>query len=137
MFEETVTTQTKTEPRFAVQPLGPEKPVVDQLAAYNARDIDTFCACYAENVIIQDLGSPPHLHGRTGLRARYEDLFKNAPNLKCTVDRRLVVGNTVIDDELLTGHPRGDNINVVAIYQVNAGLIQQVWFVTDTKPPNQ
>lgn len=106
-----------------------EQLVERQLAAYNARDLDAFCATYAEDVeIIRLPATQPALRGRDALRAFYAEQRFNRDRLHATVRQRIVLGNKVIDHEHVTGldpSPR----EVVAIYEVRDGLISRVWFV--------
>jgi hypothetical protein len=47
-----------------------------QLTAYNAADLDAFCACYHDEVVVLD-GETQVLEGRDALRDRYRGLFEN------------------------------------------------------------
>ena len=47
----------------------------DQLAAYNAADLDAFCACYHEDVVVLDDDGSESLRGAEAFRARYAPMF--------------------------------------------------------------
>jgi hypothetical protein len=47
-----------------------------QLVAYNAADLDAFCACYHDEVVVLD-GEDQVLVGTEALRERYRGLFEN------------------------------------------------------------
>ena len=49
---------------------------VAQLEAYNASDLDAFCACYHDDVVILE-GSAEVCRGKDAFRARYTSLFEN------------------------------------------------------------
>lgn len=101
-----------------------------QLDAYNTGDIDAFCACYHPEVTGLRLNN--NKAGKPGLenfRATYKALFEANPNLHCELKSRIVLGETVVDEEWVTGlagHPEG--IHAVAIYGFRDGLIDRIWF---------
>lgn len=69
-----------------------------QLAAYNAADLDAFCACYHPDVVVLDETGTPTLAGMAAFRERYGALFRDfAP--AATVDARLALGPHVVERE--------------------------------------
>lgn len=107
----------------------PEQLVQRQLEAYNAHDLDAFCATYAEDVqIIRLPDTQPALVGRAQLRTFYAEHRFNRPDLHSEVRQRIAMGNKVIDHEWVTGLDPAPR-EVVAIYEVVDGLITRVWFV--------
>jgi hypothetical protein len=103
-----------------------------QLDAYNARDLDTFVACYAADVKVSRLPSGQILaQGRDALRETYGKLFANAPELHCALLNRIVHGRCVVDHEEVTGIPGREQVHAVAIYEVEDGLIRKVWFLEE------
>lgn len=69
-----------------------------QLVAYNAADIDAFCACYHEDVVVLDPTGTPTLSGMAAFRERYGALFRDyAP--AATVSGRLVLGPHLVERE--------------------------------------
>jgi len=68
-----------------------------QLAAYNAADLDAFCACYHPHVQMFD-GEELDCEGRDAFRARYADLFA-AGGFGATVPSRLDHGGHCVDEE--------------------------------------
>jgi len=105
----------------------PEMLVQRQVNAYNSRDIEAFLATYAEDVKIYNFPEQPIMDGRESMRANYKSMFANTPNLYCEIKNRIVLGNKIIDKELVTVNDR--HIEAVAIYEVKDGLIQKVTFV--------
>lgn len=107
----------------------PAEAVQAQLDAYNARDIDAFVAVYSEDVKI--FNHPNHLRfeGRAELRRRYGPFFENTPDLHVDLTSRMVLGDTVIDDE--AGTSNGKNWHAIAIFHVDleTGEIDKVWFI--------
>lgn len=108
----------------------PEKVVQAQLEAYNAHDLDTFVACYADDVAIHSLSSdkPP----RKGLRVLQEDyiFLKEVPKAyRAERVNRIVSGPIVVDHELIRGLPPERGVpEAIAVYEVRDGKILNVWF---------
>jgi hypothetical protein len=105
-----------------------------QLNAYNARDLDAFLATYHHDVRIYGFPDKLELQGHAAMRREYELLFAENPALHAQVPRRIIVGNHVIDEEVVTGLPGGNTIRATAIYEVLDGLISRVWFIGGDAP---
>jgi len=105
----------------------PEQVVAASLAAYNARDLDAFMACFAPTIEVWDQQTGTCLlQGWAHVHAAYGDLFANSPQLHAAIVRRSQVGNVVIDHEIVTGRHGGD-LQILISYQVRAGRIACVW----------
>jgi hypothetical protein len=104
--------------------------VVDrQVDAYNARDVEAFAACFAEDVVIVDAAGVDRTRGRAQLSEQYGRWFARNPDLHVEILDRIAIGEYVIDEERVTGAPEGD-IHAVAIYRIGAGgLIDRVQFL--------
>jgi len=63
------------------------------------------------------------------MREIYGSMFENTPKLHCELKNRIVLGNTVIDEERVTGFGEGRIIEAVAIYKIKNGKIAQVFFI--------
>ncbi len=111
------------------QGIPPVAVVQGQLDAYNAQDVDAFADLFAEDAeIFRNIGDEePYLEGRRKIRKQYKELFKDNPQNKSTLIGRIVQGNYVIDHEWITG--RAEELKIVAIYEVQNGLIRRAWFV--------
>lgn len=101
-----------------------------QLDRYNARDLDGFCALYADDVEVYAFGRPePELRGQEAFRARYRGRFA-LPGLRARIEARIVQGNVVIDHEKVSGLPgEAGERSVIAIYELEGGLIRRVTFI--------
>jgi hypothetical protein len=117
-----------------------EKIVQRQLDAYNARDIDAFMAMWASDAQYFEHPSKLLASGAAEIRARHIVRFKE-PNLFGRLIKRMVVGNKVVDQEVVTRtFPEGTGrIDVIAIYEVQDDKIANAWFilgspVLDPKP---
>ncbi|MCV2354463.1 nuclear transport factor 2 family protein [Paucibacter sp. B2R-40] len=99
-----------------------------QLLAYNAKDLEAFVACYSEDVKVWRMpADAPSLVGREAFRDSYRKGPFAQPQVQAEVAQRIVMGNTVIDHELV--HGRGDSPQQVAVvYRCRDGLIAEVYF---------
>ena len=116
-----------------IRPVPAQQAVVDrQLAAYNARDIDTFMACYTADCAVEDGSGASIMSGHAEMRPRYQLLFASSPNLHCDITSRICIGDYVIDEERITGRVP-DVGRAVVIYLVSkpSGLISHVRFLRD------
>ncbi len=100
-----------------------------QLNGYNLGDIEAFLAPYADDVKVYGFPGNLRYTGKEIMRERYAALFERTPELHCELVNRMVMGNTVIDQESVTG--RGDTpVQAIAIYKIVAGKIAEVYFVS-------
>ncbi|MBN3856949.1 steroid delta-isomerase [Paraburkholderia sp. Ac-20340] len=108
-------------------------PVERQLDAYNARDIDAFMACWADDAQYYEFPSRLLASGAPEIRARHLTRFEE-PHLHGHLVHRGVVGNMVVDQERVTrDFPEGvGEIDVLAIYEVLDGKIAKAWFKMGT-----
>jgi hypothetical protein len=104
--------------------------VVDrQVAAYRDRDLERFLACYAADVKVKDFDGNVLMDGLEAMRGQYGPLFRDSPQLRADIPRRIVAGDYVIDEEygsgiVMAGFPSEEHIAVV--YRVRDGLIHDV-----------
>lgn len=107
-------------------------PVETQLAAYNARDIETFLSCYTDACVVEDGEGKRLLAGHEQMRERYETLFADSPKLHADVVHRTRIGRYVIDEEVISGRVP-DLRRAIAIYRIDSatGLIEHVRFLRE------
>lgn len=112
----------------SAQSSDPVAVVQEQLDTYNAQDIIGFANTFAPDAeVFVNLGdSVAGIVGREEISKRYGQMFKNNPENKSTLIGRMVQGNFVFDHEWITG--RKKPLKIVAIYEVENGLIQRCWF---------
>lgn len=113
-----------------IQP-SPADIVQRQVNAYNAHDIEAFMATYSPDIEIFYHPDSLFMSGHEAMRNVYGPLFENTPALHCEISSRIVLGRYVIDRERVTGTVDGEAIRAVAIYEVEAGLIRRVWFLSE------
>lgn len=105
----------------------PEVIVQKQLDAYNNRDIEGFLATYSKQAKIYNYPEQLRSEGTDAMRTGYTEFFNSAPGLHCEILNRIVIGNTVIDEESITAN--GKTFKGVAIYEVENNEIAKVTFV--------
>lgn len=105
--------------------MSPEFIIQKQLEAYNKRDIHAFIALFDENCQIHRFGEQaPFLTGKGQIREFYQELFDRSPQLYSKIITRTVIGNKVIDHELISGRKgSSEAIELVMIYVVENDLI--------------
>jgi len=92
-----------------------------QVAAYNARDIEAFVACFAWDVELVDGNGNTVMTGREEMRVRYGAMFERHPDLHAEVLTRIEVGPWTIDHERTTAG--GRTMEAAVAYLVRDGLI--------------
>ncbi len=107
----------------------PEAFAQRQLNAYNARDLEAFLEPYSDSVELYNFPNDMWAKGKTRMREVYGGMFERTPELHCELKNRMVLGNTVIDEERVTGFPNGRVIEAIAIYKIEEGRIARVYFV--------
>jgi hypothetical protein len=110
-----------------------ERVVQRQLDAYNSRDIDAFMAEWADDANYFEHPSKLLASGASEIRARHVSRFKE-PNLFGRLVKRMVLGNKVVDQEVVArSFPEGTgHVDVIAIYEVKSLKIANAWFIFGT-----
>lgn len=91
---------------------------IAQLAAYNAADLDAFCACYHADVRVLDADGNVTLAGMEAFRERYGTMFREHREVSATVSARLCLPPHVVEQErwsrvsLATGERSGGEVLV-------------------------
>ena len=107
----------------------PEILVQQQLNAYNAKNIDAFLAPYSDDVTLYNFPNEIIGQGKEAITPGYRRFFSANPNLHCEIVERILLGNTVIDHERVTGLANGKTIDAVAIYKIEHNKISKVYFI--------
>ena len=118
-------------------PATPLEVIQRQLAAYNAKDIDALLATYATDAEQYTLHGERLAKGHEDMRSRFLTRFAE-PNLHARLLSRTVMGDIVVDLELITRNfPEGlGTVEMLCVYEVKDGLIQKVSFATGDKRLN-
>jgi hypothetical protein len=114
--------------------LTPEAVVQRQLDAYNARDVDALLAIYADDAQTFEHPSTLIATGTAALRERFLLRFEE-PNLHAQLLSRIVMGNRVVDHEVVTRtFPEGmGTIELIMIYEVQGDRISKAWLMPGPK----
>jgi hypothetical protein len=112
----------------------PESVIQRQLDAFNARDVAALLATYADDAALFEHPDKLLARGAAALRERFTARFSE-PNLHAALQHRIVMGNFVFDHEIVTRtFPEGPGtLEVVMIYEVQAGRIARSWSVPGAK----
>lgn len=108
----------------------PELLIQRQLDAYNAKDIDAWLATYAPDAKQYEHPAKLVASGHAEIRARTAARLSE-PNIHAQLLSRSVMGNVVIDHEIVTRNfPEGvGTLELVCVYVVESDLIQSASFV--------
>ena len=103
--------------------------VDEQLAAYNARDLGRFLACFHDDVrsfLLPEM--VPVLDGKTEFGAFYARERFSRPGLRAEIVNRIAHGDTIIDQERIFGIAAAP-VEMVVMFVVRDGLIAQVFAI--------
>jgi hypothetical protein len=111
-----------------------QKSVAEQLAqqqldAYNKRDIEAFLVPYSDSVAVYAFPDKLLYTGKETMRKQYGEMFKNAPDLFCDLQNRMVLKNTVIDHEKVTFAKGQPPLFAIAVYTIEKDKIAKVHFI--------
>jgi len=103
-----------------------------QLRAYNAADLDAFCACYHEEVRVLDEDGKVTIEGMADFRTRYEGLFTGCDDVHATISQRILLGRTVCELERYQRRPKTTGVldegDIIVRYTERDGKIGTVQF---------
>ncbi|MFI0430538.1 hypothetical protein [Mariniflexile sp. HMF6888] len=107
----------------------PEDLIDKQLEFYNKNLLDLFCNTYSDNIEIFDLKSGKViLSGKKELYEKYDFRF-NVQKVQTKIINRIIIGNSVIDQEEVSGIKENEIVKAVAIYEIENDLIKTVKFI--------
>lgn len=107
--------------------MNPLQLIESQFAAYNARDLDTFMAHFADDIKVYRMpATTPSIEGKPALAAFYASERFNRPALRAELINRIVAGQQVFDHERIWGVADAP-VEVVAVFAVKDGLIDTMW----------
>jgi hypothetical protein len=105
----------------------PVEIVQRQVNAYNARSTEAFTAAYSPDAKLYQYPDQLLATGRDEIRKQYEHLFSETPALHVQILQRLSAGQTVIDQERVTGAQK--IYEGFAIYEVADRAIRNVTLI--------
>jgi steroid delta-isomerase-like uncharacterized protein len=80
----------------------------EEIAAWNAHDVERAAAVFADDIVWIDTGSPQPMHGKDALRQYLQGWFSAFPDIKITVTNRVVTEDGVASELDFTGTNNGD-----------------------------
>lgn len=107
----------------------PEQVVQKQLDAYNACDIEAFCATCARDIVVRDHEGKPLCRGVKEVRERYEPIFKDNPHQMAIIEQRLCGGPFVVDEEVVEGRADGVRRRALIIYKVAGEVVGEMTII--------
>ncbi|MFC7290463.1 nuclear transport factor 2 family protein [Hirschia litorea] len=110
-------------------PLNAEQLVQAQLDAYNAQDLDAFCGCFSDEVFVTSYLGEAICSGIGAFRERHVGIFGDFPKNRAKLMSRMVLGNTVIDHELVDRGNGDPDFQVGCIYTINNARISRIEYV--------
>lgn len=108
-----------------------ERLAQEQLDAYNNLDIEAFVLPYAEDVKVYNFPDQLLYEGRDEMYGLYGRMFSRTPDLHCKLVNRIVLGNTVIDQEEVTIRKEEPPMRAIAIYKIKDCKIAEVYFIRE------
>jgi hypothetical protein len=97
-----------------------------QLNAYNQRNIEEFLAVYSDTVAVYQYPQQLLYKGKEAMRSQYGPMIQQMKDLHCTLVRRMVLGNRVIDEESVVFDKGRPPVRAIAIYPISGQLISEV-----------
>jgi len=104
-----------------------EKLIQEQLEAYNRHDLDGFLKTYSSEIKLYEFPDKELASGLDAMRKMYGTFFKESPDLKARIVKRIVQGEFIIDHEEISFG--GRKRHGVAIYLVKDRKIATVWLM--------
>ncbi|MEO9869555.1 nuclear transport factor 2 family protein [Ekhidna sp.] len=103
----------------------PEEIVQQQLDLYNNKDLQGFMSLFSEDAtLINQSDGKVLATGKSEVEKLYSNLFQKSPNLYSELKNRMVLGNTIIDHENITGRlGKPEAIELIVMYEVRSQQI--------------
>lgn len=108
----------------------PEVLVQQQVDDWNRHSVDEFVAPYSDSTSLYLFPNKlvRQFQTKAALKDYYAEFFAKNPNMHCSVEGRIVLDNTVILHERITGRADGRRIDSIVIYKIENGKIARVYF---------
>ncbi|WP_299123797.1 nuclear transport factor 2 family protein [uncultured Winogradskyella sp.] len=110
--------------------------VQKHIKPYNDGNLDEFANAFSENVVVKRFPNTTISTGREQMKQGYTTFFKNNKNLSVLVNKRMVLNDMVVDEELATVN--NNTIRQATIYKTSDKGIETMTFIgnqqCDTNP---
>lgn len=90
--------------------------VQKQFDTWNEKDIDAFVKTFSDEIKVYEFRKKLYVDGQKQLYDLFSELFTRSPNLLCEISNRIVIGNTVIDKEIISD--KTSSHEAIVIYEV-------------------
>ncbi|MGO1071236.1 nuclear transport factor 2 family protein [Lysobacter sp. CA199] len=130
----------------AAAPATPASVVQADLDALNANDLDAFMALYAPQAQIFGLPKEPHalagprleqMYGREKLRAHFAKAMAAPVTPKIEQTESIALGELVVGRVRITDPQRAEPTEMMVVYRVRDGLIQELWHLVKEDDDNR
>ncbi len=113
------------------QTVSPQQLVQQQIDGWNAHNAANFAAPYADTTSLYTFPNQvlARFKNHKEIEVYYAKLFEANPRLHCDVASQMMVGNTVVLHEKITGWTNRPNSESIVIYHVENNKIVSVHFV--------
>lgn len=113
------------------QRVSPQQLVQQQIDGYNTHNAAEFAAPYSDTTTLYTFPDKVLMRFRTQkeIETYYAKLFEAQPKLHCDVANQMMVGNTVIVHEKISGWTNRPNFDSLVIYHIENDKIVSVHFV--------
>ncbi len=113
------------------EPKLPQDVIEAQVVTYNNRDLEGYMALFHDDVKVYTFPEILSLNGKAQVHERYAELFKEKPLNFTKILNRTVLGDRVLDHEIVYREgPSGKGSEMIAIYDVQDGLIKRIDFIS-------
>ena len=103
--------------------------IMKAVRAYNAKDLDSYIACFSPNVEVYNASGVLMFRGSDKLKERLEAFFHENPGAMRKVIDRVVSGNKIVEREQLVGLKGAAEQSITSIYELDNGLIKSFFFI--------
>jgi hypothetical protein len=103
--------------------------IVKAVRAYNAKDLDTYIACFSPDVEVFNASGVLMFKGADKLKEHFETFFHDNPGAKRRIIDRVVTGNKIVEREQLVGLKGAAEQSVTSVYELDNGLIKAFFFI--------
>jgi hypothetical protein len=103
--------------------------IIKAVRAYNAKDLDSYIACFSPDVEVYNASGVLMFKGADKLREHFEAFFHANPNAKRKIIDRVVTGNKIVEREQLVGLKGPVEQSVTSVYELDNGLIRSFFFI--------
>ena len=98
-----------------------------QFVAFNEKNIERFCASFAEDVVVNNMTTnEPPIRGMADFWKHHAELFAQFPKSQARLLGRTQQGNFLFDQEEIIGMGE-EPLRLTVVYEMGDKAIQQLW----------